>query len=122
MKRPRKSIHERPEVHEADDAKSQYQVRRPGTKIEGRKEKYFEDDSDQEVSIKGSIFDKATELRRPQMDEGGLQYEREPTEYYDSEYYDSEEEAEMEAQNQMEKDIMEKVDKYLKNTELFDKN
>ena len=45
--------------------------------------------------------------------------EKTPTEYYDSEYYDSEEEREMEAQQQMEEDIMAKVNKYLKNTELF---
>ena len=102
-------------------------MRRPVTKIEGRKERYFEDDSDQEVQIPdGSVFDNATELTRQNKAKGRVDYEREPerapTEYYDSEYYDSEEEAEMEAQNQLEKEIMAKVDKYLKNTELFDKN
>ena len=71
--------------------------------------------------LQESLFDKATELTREQRANAAVRYEeKEPTEYYDSEYYDSEEEREMEAQQQLEQEIMAKVDKYLKNTELFD--
>jgi hypothetical protein len=65
------------------------------------------------------VYDNATEITRQNKAAGGMAYEKEPSEYYDSEYYDSDEEAELEKQNQMEEDIMAKVDKYLKNTELF---
>ena len=43
----------------------------------------------------------------------------EESEYYDSEYYDSEEEAEIERQSFLEKEIMEKVERQLKNSDLF---